>query len=185
MLPPIAERDRSTGAIKCIDYPHAEVHSGSAYTIANTISIAAAATASFILETPNTTKWAHLTFQATALSGPATFELYEGVSANADGTLATPINNNRNSTKTSGLVVRLNPTGISGGSLLSKAQTGSAGSGFFSTGLSGGMISRDSEYILKQNTKYEIRITNDHTDPQVFSYQNNWYEHTNDPGASY
>ncbi len=87
----------------------------------------------------------------------------------AGGVGATPINNNRNSTKTSGNVITTGVTAAtSDGTLISSACWGSR--------KVGGNSSREDEIILKQDTTYLRKFTSGAADNLV-SFKALWYEH--------
>ncbi|RPJ22814.1 MAG: hypothetical protein EHM26_00920 [Desulfobacteraceae bacterium] len=101
-------------------------------------------------------------------------QLYEG--SNKTGVSAqTLLNSDRNSSTVATLTVHKGTTGGStDGTLIWQMKSGLA------TGQSrAGMIAnRNDEIILKQNTKYIIRITSG-TVGNLTNLQMEWYEHTN------
>ena len=96
--------DKSTRAIETIEYEHHEIHEGSHYLIVDVVDLAISNERDIQITTPNTTKWTHLVF---ALDSENEIEwyLYQNVTINTPGTAVTPINNDRNSAKTSGLTI--------------------------------------------------------------------------------
>jgi len=170
--------DSSTETLQVIEYDHHEIHSGSHYTICDYADLAINSVFDMQWTTPNTTKWAHFTYN---LSCEAETEwiIYEGATINVAGTTVTPINNNRNSANTSGMTIAT----ISNTSLaLANADTAVAGATLLERGIvgarrSGGITSRSGELVLKQNTIYCFRsIAN------AAGYVNfcvDFYEHTN------
>jgi hypothetical protein len=167
------QADSVTHAIEVVDYPHHEIHSGSHFTYTDFVELASAATQDYLLTTPNTTKWAHIMFD---LSGSAItqFQLYEA----SDKTGTTPqtiYNDNRNSATSATITIH---KGTSGGTTdgtqirIYKSGASSAQS------KSGSGIRSDEEIILKQNTKYILRVTSG-TNNNLTNVRFSWYEHTN------
>lgn len=166
--------DASTHAIEVIDYAHHEIHAGSHYKAGYGVinqSLVTDDTVTLLFVTPNTTTWAHweLTAQAT---GFCRIDVYTGTTTSADGTAVTIWNRNQNSTNTPGVVVKHTPTVTSDGTKMVTKFIG--GTGFKAD--VGGEARGDSEFILKQNTKYLIRATalDDNISIQVGG---DWYEH--------
>lgn len=165
--------DRMSGFAVAIGAAHHEIHEGCHFTLADFTTLAAAAVIDFAVQVPDSLTWPHMVFTVQSGEGPVQLDMYEGTIADADGTLVTPINNNRNSSEVSTLVIRVNPTVTAVGTRLSGAYVGAGGN---AVAASGGMVSREQEYILKQNTKYLFRLTNQHTAQQIISYTADWYE---------
>jgi len=167
--------DQVTHALTTIDYAHHEIHGGSAYYAVRSELGDTDATAEVRIQTPNTTKWAHMTITidvalaATAALWKATTMTHEA------GNLMTPINRNHNSSKSSGLVICHTPGGSQAGDPALTRYIGSASvSGKADVGGSGG--SRG-EFMLAQNTAYLIRVTS-RADANAMSIVLDWYEHT-------
>lgn len=166
-----AKQDRSTGAMACVDYEHLEVHAGGHFFIKDWTDIAGGAAVDFLVVTPNTTKWAHMLFEF-AFEAEANIAIYEGAEASANGT-PIPVNNrNRNSANTAGLTVFAGPTVTATGARLAGYKAGSGKS-------VGGDARASAELVLKQNTKYLIRVVNDTVSNNWCDYLADWYEHTN------
>lgn len=146
-----------SGASVSIESEHHEIHGGHHYFHSSIITIAGSASANIILETDGAEQ--HFTYSIGSDIAGFTLYSYEKVTADSNGTLLPTLNNNRNSTNTSALVVRLNPTNVStvGSTAIRSAYVGTAGTG---VNRSAGTITRSTETILKFNTKYLIRITN-------------------------
>ena len=163
--------DASTHSLQTIDYSHHEVHSGSAYTFDRNVELANGATTDILLITPNTTKWAHFLYELD-VEAEATFTIYEAATATA-GTAVTVTNRNRNVTNPATVTVSHTPTGITTGSTTIRVHHLGAGKSL------GGGARGVHEFVLKQNTKYLIRITNLTTSTNWVSLIADWYEHTN------
>ena len=164
--------DRSTDVFPNLDYEHHEIHEGDHFFYTDSVALASAATQVYLLTTPNTAKWIHLTFMATG-SLITQVDLYEG--ADRTGTTGqTLLNSNRNSSTATGLTVHKGiSAGSTDGTLIWTMKSGNA-TGQSRTGMT---ANRNNEIILKQNTKYLLRITSG-TDANLTNLQLQWYEHT-------
>lgn len=167
-----ASVDKSTWTLQTIEYEHHEIHSGSHFFYTDKNTLASAGTVVYLVTTPNTTKWAHMTMQ---ISGSAitTIDIYEG-SDRTGTTLQTTWNNNRNSSTAATTTIH---KGVSGGTtdgtLMFTRSSGSA----TQQSRTGVETQRSGEVILKQNTKYLMRITSG-TNDNLTNAQLEWYEHT-------
>lgn len=165
--------DKATNSLQVVDYAHHEVHAGSSFYYHDVISIANAATQDYLITTPNTTVWAHFGVEVDFNDGAGTLELYEA--ADRTGTTAqTVFNRNRNSANTATTTVHKGQSGgTTDGTRIMWKRHGSGKE-------VGGQSGTSEERILKQNTKYILRITN----VAGAGVTNNitvimrWYEHT-------
>jgi len=162
----------TTNSIKTMDYAHAELHAGDHYVIRTYISMLKNSTYDFLLLTPNTLKWSHIIREYDSISSSIIARLYEDTITSANGTIVQSYNRNRNSLGTSTLSVYHTPTVTSVGTLISSVIIGS-GKGI------GGSNRETSEIILKQNTKYLVRITEQNITDTFVNVLFDWYEHTN------
>jgi hypothetical protein len=163
--------DDASQAVITIDNHHHEIHEGDAYFYSDSVTLASAATQDYLITTPNTTKWAHMVVE---MDGTAvtTFQFYEGATRTGT-TLQTLWNNNRNSANTAGVTIHKGATGGADGTLMKAYSSGtSSGNSKMPSTLGFG-----SEVILKQNTKYLVRITSG-TAGNLCNINFNWYEHT-------
>ena len=158
------KRDDITGAAIIVDYIHHEIHEGDYFTYTNAQELTNAQTISFVVVTPNTTKWAHFGFQ---IEGKAEFDIqiFEGATPDANGTLVSApavINANRNVVDTHTTLIYHTPTlGVgSKGTLIKRWHSGSGKT-------AGGAAGTLAETVLDQNNKYWFDITNSTT-------SNNW-----------
>ena len=165
--------DASTHTLQTIDYAHHEIHSGSAFFYTDKVTINAAGTQVYLITTPNTTKWAHFTFLASG-SAITQIDFYEG--ADRTGTTAqTVFNHDRNSATTATVVVHKDiSAGSTDGTLIWTRLSGSA----TAQSRTGDEAEHGAEIILKQNTKYLLRITSS-TNSNLTNLKLDWYEHTN------
>jgi hypothetical protein len=163
--------DPATNATNTVQYEHHEIHAGDHYNYCDyALSQAADDDIEFVLTTPDTAKWIHLLFEVQSSEG-ATIELYEGASGISGGTAITPRNNNRNSTKTSGVTLVKDPTSIT--------SDGVRASGFVAGGTrDAGINNREKEFVLKQNETYLVRVTSLAVGNEI-GWCAEWYEHTN------
>lgn len=163
-----------THALNTIDYAHHEIHSGSHFCVHINKDIPNGGTYNVAFTTPNTTKWCHMLFDV-AVELEAEVILYEDITSYTGGSAITPINNDRNSATTSSITSFVYDTSATLGSptVLSTSVLGSGKN-------SGGNSRNDSEFILKQNTKYYLLVTNQATGVANETNINlDWYEHTN------
>ena len=174
--PFVAEQDVSgvdptTFARTTIDYPHSEIHNENHYYLEGFTTLALNAHLYVKLVTPNTGKWGHFTWDIES-SGILTTYLYEAVSGGmAGGAGVTPLNNNRNSTNTSGLTITSGVAVATDlGTTVSQAKWGSR--------QIGGGQKRESEIVLKQNAIY-LRDFLSGENSNIVSFRASWYEHTN------
>jgi len=164
--------DETTRALITYPYSHVEIHQGNHYLVGRTIDLTNSQVFDILLVTPNTTKWSHF-IEAFASEAESNVKLYEGTTTSADGTSIPSFNNNRNSANTAAMLVYHTPTITGIGTLLTEKNMGAGKA-------QGGSLSRgDKELILKQNTKYLVRITNNTTSNNWFNYDFEWYEHIN------
>lgn len=166
-------QDASTEALINIDHAHHKVHSGSHYKAGyQDTSMVASDTIELLFVTPDTTEWAHWKLVAQS-TGEVVVAVYEGTTTSANGTAITRWNRNRNSVNTSSTLVYHTPTVTADGTKMVEKWIGS--SGFREN--SGGESRGDNEFILKQNTKYLVRLTAVSDDIKG-AIGGDWYEHT-------
>ena len=168
--------DGVTTAIKTIDYAHHEAHAGSFFEYVNAIDLGGAATISYVVVTPDTTKYAHF---GLSVDAELEFDLtvYEGATGITNGSLATNpavINANRNVSDVHTTLIYTGPT-LGGGSKGTLIRHWHGGSGKNI----GGRAGTTAELILKRNTKYWFDLTNVVTPGSNYiSVYAGWYEHT-------
>lgn len=166
-----------THALVGITYEHHEIHTGSHYFQDDTVDLANGEYYDMRITTPNTTSWAHMVFSFETETEYNIY-FYEGSTINTAGTAYTIFNNDRNSTKTSGLAF----DGILNTSeALANADT-TPGTPLFhvhtgSKSIRSGTLNRDDEIILKQNTIYTTRFHC--VSAGYVNWKFTWYEHTN------
>lgn len=165
--------DLITRVLTIIDYAHHEIHEGDMYSYCEVNDLANGAVRDLLIVTPNTTKWAHMFVQVESES-ETDYKFYEAPTTTGDGTGVVEQNRNRNVANANTTVISHTPTiaGGSEGTLLCHKHWG-AGKG------SGGGDRSINEWVLKQNTKYLVRITNATTGANQVATELHWYEHTN------
>lgn len=165
--------DEYSGAIQTIDSAHYRVHRGQAFGYSLKTTLAAGASA-FLLGKMGSgnVHFRHFTIGAT--DGPIDFELFEAPTTTANGTLQTSLNRNRASSNTSNISIYLGPTVTSNGTRLFINGV-LADASFFSTVTS--ETTEPEEWILKSNTDYLIRLTNNASAGTATLYAGFfWYE---------
>lgn len=160
--------DKGSLSIVQVGLEHNKIHDGEHFFIADylTTGFDLNDTLEFVLTTPNTTNWGHLTFMFNSSLG-STLEVFEGASSVVGGTAVTPLNNNRNSATASVISVVKDPSSIT---------TGTRIAGFLAGGnRNAGFIMRENENILKQNTKYLFRFKS-LVNSNSLGFIGEWYE---------
>jgi hypothetical protein len=99
-------------------YSNAIVEDGKVFTYSARISLANAATGSYLIKTLATPKFTLYELDVTSDSSPLIHDLYENTVVSANGTQVTPFNNNRTSSTTASTLLYQNPTITSNGTLL-------------------------------------------------------------------
>jgi hypothetical protein len=163
--------DKATSSISAIEFEHHEIHEGDSFTCDFVRNVGNGLNLDMILTTPDTAKWSHLTYELDT-EVAAILKIYEGAITGA-GTSCTIYNRNRNSAATSSCLVANMPLTVTTGTTLIRNFHLGTGKTF------GGGSRSTHEIILKQNTKYLFRITNDTTSNNYISLKLDWYEHTN------
>jgi hypothetical protein len=174
-----ADIDRTTNTQQVITYEHHEIHSGSHYFVCNVQDLAINEVLDITLQTPDTTSWAHLTWNIDPETETAWHVYEDAVVTNPLANTLTPVNNNRNHTNTSGLAIKYE---VQGDLATANADTNVTTAtlletGIIGTGKTAGNDIRDNEIVLKQNTIYCFRAIANTAGYVDFCF--NWYEHTN------
>lgn len=165
--------DSVSGARETIDYAHHEIHEGKSFIVSDeTTSVANNATVDFLVVTG--VKFPHLVMEVEGDLG-LRIQAYEAVTASNNGTALTPVNRNRNSSYVSTVSVYKGPTGL--GSITNLLLTHRSGTSA-NTGRVGGTSRETAEWVLKDNTKYLLRVTSlsGASSSLNFTLKLNWYE---------
>ena len=164
--------DRATRALVGITYSHHEIHAGSHYLAKSYFSLAKNATFEFLIVTPNSSKWAHMTASIGNSAGIITATLYKDATYSAIGTEWTTWNRNHNFPNDNTTKIYLTPTITSTGTVV---DSGSLGAG---KKLGGGASRGEEEKVLAENTIYLVRIIEQNIANTIISWGFDWYEHT-------
>ena len=165
--------DSMSRAIQFVDFAHSRVHDGSHFLYTDAVELASGGTQDYLLTVANTTKWPHMVF---SLDGSAItqFELYEG--ADRTGAVAQTLgSSNRNSTTMPGLTIHKGTAGgTTDGNRVHFYKGGTSTNQSRSESTSG---NHEEEIILKQNTKYILRVTS-FINANLTNVMLSWYELT-------
>lgn len=164
--------DGVTNAMRTIDYPHHELHSGNNFYIKDYVVLANQDSLLILFVVPDTTKWPHAVFGVESETGEALLRLHRGVTVSDSGTGCTIFNSNENSATAPAVKCYTGPTISSYGTTLQRHAMGAGNK-------SGGETRSLVEIIGKQNTMYLIVIDNNTALNNTIDYQFVWYEHTN------
>ena len=170
------------GAQIAITPEHHEIHCGDSYEMSTIGDLGNGGVIDIIIIVPDegvidgdntgldqTIKQYH--FQGTIeTESESTVEFYEGVKVSANGTLLDVFNRNRNSTNADELLMYSDATVIDTGTRLAIHKIGSGRA-------TGGMQSRSDEFILKNDSIYLLRITNNVTTNNYYDVYLNYYVH--------
>ena len=166
--------DVATHTLQTIDYAHHEVHAGSHYFYFDSVELASAGVQNYLISVPDSTAWPHMTFSMDG-SAITQFDLYEGTDKSGSTNVTSKIfNSNRNSSNVAGVTIFKGLTGgTTDGTLIKTYKDGSSSGGARTSS-----SVRSGELILKQNTKYILRVTSS-TAANLTNVKFEWYEHTN------
>jgi len=166
--------DSATYAQNVIDYEHHEIHGGSHYYVQGFVTLADEGTLYVKLVTPDNAKWTHFVYDIRS-TGICTSYFDEGATGGmTGGSGVTPINNNRNSIKTSGVVIT---SGVANATSYDKRlESDKWGADGFKESI-GGSGGRGDELILKQGTTYLRTFISGAAD-NIIQFKASWYEHT-------
>jgi hypothetical protein len=164
--------DATTHAIEIIDYAHHEVHAGSSFYYHDVIALGNGAIQYYLITTPNTTSWAHFGCEVDYCDAAGITEIFEA--GDRVGTTAqTVFNRDRNSLTAATVTVHKDiSAGTTDGTKIFYKRIGAGKA-------SGGNVGTAEERILKQNTKYLVKLTNTSTSTNNTTVVFRWYEHTN------
>lgn len=170
------QKERITNAMRTIETEHSYIHEGIFYESFNKFTLAAGATRVVTLKTP---VGVYLHYRPTNLVTSADkvlIEFYEGATVTAEtGTAVTPANHNRSSALTSGVTLLDAPTVTVDGTKFTQVYIpGATGVGGTRTGASAGVS--NSEWVLKPNTTYMIRVKNGSSGSNDIQVNFQWYE---------
>lgn len=168
--------DFHTGSQSSIDIPHWMVHSGRYFSVSDVdTDVDIIGPKNWLFRTPDNDELEfHVQF-AISSSAQRRVELFEDVSVSADGTPISPINHKRTSIYVSQLEAFADPTVTDDGTRIDVAGIGSTGGAV----KIGGVARSNSEWILKPDTLYVLRVTVAANDA-VVSNNTEYYEFSED-----
>jgi len=164
------------GAPVVINSEHHEIHCGDSYEATDKVTLTNGASRDYLIIVPNETgtgqsqKLYHF-LDFIEVEAETTATLFEGADRVA-GTAITSYNRNRNSTLTDTLDISHTPTGgtTDGTSIWGPWRIGSGRN-------DAGDRGRSAEFVLKNNTKYILRITNETNADNIVNVEFDYYVH--------
>ncbi len=163
------------GAPITIDVAHHEIHCGDSVTYSEVTDLANGAERNILLVTPApdpTSKRYHLTIELEAES-EIDYKFYEDTTTSNNGTSVTAFNRNRQDPVVvpgDEIVITHTPTVATVGTLLETEHFGSG------RGIGGG-VRGGSEWVLKNNAKYLIKVKNETANSNFVTIKLNYYVH--------
>jgi len=169
------------GALITIPPEHHEIHCGDSYEMSYIADLSNGGVLNILIIVPNEglsetnpgdsqgVKQYHLKGTVTT-EAEATIEFFEGTTVSANGTAIDVFCRNRNYSSGDEIDIYHTPTVTSTGTRLIIAKSGSGRS-------VGGLVGRSDEFILKDNTIYLLRITNDVTTNEWVNVNLDYYVH--------
>jgi hypothetical protein len=171
------------GATVVVDEEHHEIHCGDSYEASDNVTLGNGASRDYLIIVPNEgitpsanpgadqekKQWHYLPLVAPAAE--ITMEIYEAADRVA-GTAITSYNRNRNCTNNDVLNISHTPTGgtTDGTRIWGPWRVGEGRTG-------AGELKRNRELVLKDNTKYILRITNQTTTDNNVNTEHDYYVH--------
>ena len=156
-----------------IDNSHHEIHDGVRFFHQESYSLVKSGTIDHLIVTPDTSNWCHMVIGINNTLASIEVILYEDTVASANGTEDAVFNRNRNSATVNTTLLFTAPTITDVGVRLTENVLGTG------KNTPGGEAMDAEEIMLKQNTKYLLRIS----EPGIANTQVNltfdWYEHIN------
>lgn len=173
------QKDAASDVLETIDHQVSEIHDGDSYEYSEVKDQTVNHVYDIQITTPNTTKWAHFTFEFD-VEAETDWYFYENPNIILAGTAVTPLNHDRNSTSSAGLIVKVITNVTIGNANADTAvvaaitlRHGIAGAGKKIGGFGG----TKHGWILKQNEDYCIRFIA--SAGGFVSFHLDWHEHTN------
>ena len=169
--------DKFAHAVTMIEENHRLIHDGMFFMVSGKQTGWADATTQEFLVSPPAGCFPHV--QSMKLNfgrGDIDFEAYEGPTITANGSALSPNNVNRNSTNTPNLALYASPTTTADGVLEFQlwAPPTSVGVGQSANGIEA--LGQGTEWVLKPETPWLIRLTNNSGATIDWSYEFSWYE---------
>jgi len=165
--------DQGTGLPITMNDAHASVHNGIAFSAWNYGAITTGNSLYLELKTPSD-YFIHLKkVELWATGAPILFNLIEAPTLTTGVTSFTPQKRNRNGLYSASLAIKTNPTTISGGTIIDAYEFGGGGIG---SSAMASTRSTDDEIILKKDTTYLVKCTNNAATTVNISAWVYWYE---------
>jgi len=162
--------DRTSHELGIIHHQHRMVHSGVTFRYSDAVTLGSGTSQDYLITTPNSTMWSHFNFEVDG-TAVTTLNIYEG-SDKTGTTLQTLWNANRNSATTATTTVHKGTSGgTTDGTLMVNYSSGTA----TNQSRSPASLESSEEWVLKQNTKYILRITSG-TAGNLCNVYLSWYE---------
>lgn len=170
--------EKFTGFLSTISSDHNYIHAGKGFSLINTATINDGVTLKFSFTTPNvradsTKKYIH--WRPAGISTSAAglgYRLYEASTNISGGSVVTPVNRNRDSSKKSQMTIYQGATATEG-TLIQSMNFGTSGNPVAASGGSGGA---DHELVLAPNTAYTISLVNLGGANSSVTWDFFWYE---------
>lgn len=163
-----SQTDNKTKSRNVIEYSHHEIHEGSSFVYSYQETLNASDTIRISIQTPNSAKEAHLV-TITRSTAEANLKFYESPTFTG-GTIQVDYNRNRNFSDTSFVIIKLNPTKLTAGTMFYQEHFGAGNN-------RGGESRGIDEFLLKRNTLYFIELVSEGNSNDC-SLILDWYEHT-------
>lgn len=165
--------DQSTSAAAVVDYEHKEVHTGDAFYVTQVDEVDSGNVTSHRFYPPNTMEWMHFYFIIEAQAA-CLIEIRESITDVLEASSGI-FNRNRNFTDASTTMGHERQTSAAtGGTVIWSWASGGA----TAQSRTPALTRQSGELVLKQGTKYEVRVTSSVNNNNVSTYFT-WYEHTN------
>ena len=169
--------DRHSRCVSTIDAVHRMIHEGFAYHASGkATAIADGATLEMLFKVPAGTFPHFHKVRMQYGAGDVEMDAYEGTTVSADGTSITAYNLNRNSSNTPNMTAFHTPTITADGTKIHAqwAPPTASGTGGSQEGVVD--VTQGEEWILKPDTNYLFRITNNSGEIISIGYEIMWYE---------
>ena len=163
----LARQDPLSGADITIDTVHAKIHNGDAFMWSYNVTLAGGLDSFVRIETPNTPDIFHIEWSIVATAGVTAIFREDYTGAHVSGNVLTPVNRNRNSTKTSMLTVCHTPNGGADGDILWQDFAGVAG---VPVSAKPGNTSSRAEFPLRQGGVYLMSVAGTNDDIVTYNF---------------
>ena len=173
----VRQSDPITHSITMIEEQHRLIHDGMYFSTSGKQTAWADATTREFLIVPPAGCYPHVQVMLLTFGrGDIDFVAYEGPNITDNGTALTARNVNRNSTNTPDLALYATPTTTDDGVMEFQlwVPPTATGNGQSANGISG--VGQGSEWVLKPETPWLVRLTNNSGATIDWSYEFSWYE---------